>query len=173
MDNWIQFVAIAGNWCSVQGASVPHHPQATKHSPTAYNKLRSLVENTKSHKLLCAIKSRRVWKQRLWPATLERPGISLNKNSQMTQASNLIIGVSSKTEYVMLFVYLNNQRTGDKLVPTNARVESLRRVHRDPACAVWTRWCLQWPHFHAVHKRRCFPASIPPLLLFPFFPSLF
>lgn len=124
------------------------------------------MENTKSHKLLRAVKNRRGWKHWPWLATLERPGISLNKNSQVTQASNLIIGVSTKTEYLMLFVYLDNQRTGDKLVPTNTRVEGLRRAHRDPVCAVWTRWCLQQPHFHAAHKRRCFFFFSPPSFSF-------
>lgn len=37
-DNWIQFVAVAGNRCSVWGASVPHHSEATKYCPTAYNR---------------------------------------------------------------------------------------------------------------------------------------
>lgn len=84
MDNQIQFVAIVSNRCSVQG-TVSHHPQATKQSPTAYDKLRSLVENTKSHKLLCVIKNRRGWKHWPCPAVLERLGISLNKTSQVTR----------------------------------------------------------------------------------------
>lgn len=63
-------------------------------------------------------------------ATLERLGISLNKNSQMTQASNLLTVVSTKTLYLMLFVRLENWRTGDKLVPTSAGVQW--RAPRNP-----------------------------------------
>lgn len=50
----------------------------------------------------------------------------------MTQASNLIIAVSTKTSYLMLFLCLDNWRTGDKLVPTNAGVEGLRKAPRNP-----------------------------------------
>lgn len=50
----------------------------------------------------------------------------------MTQASSLITAVSTKTLYFMLFVCLDNWRTGDKLVPTSAGVEGLRRAPRNP-----------------------------------------
>lgn len=92
-------------------------------------------------------------------ATLERLGISLNKNSRMTQASNLIIVVSTKTLYLMLFVWLEIWRTGDKLVPTSAGVESSQES--------FGSWCLQQPHFHAVHRRRCcFFSFLSPLFSF-------
>lgn len=49
------------------------------------------------------IKSRRDWKHWPCPAVLERLGISLNKTSQVTQASNLIIGVSTKIQVICVF----------------------------------------------------------------------
>lgn len=149
------------------GAQCREHLSRATHK--ASNKLTSVVENTKSYKLLCAWKSRRDWKRWLRPATLERLGISLNEISEMTQASDLVTAVSTN---LCTSCYLCAWTVGGLVTNWCPPVLEWRGRGELPGI-LWTGWCLQQPHFHAVHRRRCcFFSSLPPFS-FPFFPSLY
>lgn len=137
----------------------PNLPTSHNCSLSAYDKLRSLVENTKSHSLLHAVECRRGWEHWPWPATLERQGVSLNENSQKTQTSNQIFGLvhcgwgrlhHRVTHIGWVLGQWGSWGQAGILQPRSSGAAW------HPGHAAWACQCSQQPRLHAAHKTRCF-----------------
>lgn len=145
VESQIQFVAIAGSWCSVQGASVLWHPPISSGKHQKPQAAVCLKEQEGLKALTAAYNPGKAgnFPKQKFP---DDPSISFDHYCKYQNFVPHVICVLGQLE--------------------NWCPPMLEwRGWGELPGILWPCWCLQQPHFHAVHRRRC--------CFFSFFSPLF